>query len=117
MTVNVQAGRTYSFDAYLSVTGSAGGVQAAIGGTATTTDVRYDGYVVDAAAAGTKGAAQAAALGTAVANPATITGPASAVIRGTVTVLAAGTLTVQAAQATSSATIDRHQARFVCVVP
>lgn len=105
LSVNVLAGRTYSFEAYLSFTdAAAGGIQAAIAGTATATDIRYDGFIVDSAANGIKGNTQAAALGTAVASS-TTTGTAGLVlIKGTITVNAAGTLLVQAAQNTSNAT-------------
>lgn len=105
LTVNVAAGRTYSFEAYLSFTdAAAGGIQAAIAGTATATAIEYDGWIIDSGANGIKGNTQATSLGTAVAT-ATTTGTAGVVlIKGTITVNAAGTLTVQAAQNTSNGT-------------
>src|SRR5262249_31702516 len=95
----------YSFDAHLSWTdAAAGGIQCAIAGTATATNIVYDGWIVDSAANGIKGNAQATALGTAVAS-ATTTGTAGHVeIHGTITVNVAGTLLVQCAQNTSNAT-------------
>src|SRR5262249_47715660 len=76
LSTNVQASRNYSFDAHLSWTdAAAGGIQCAIAGTATATNIVYDGWIVDSAANGIKGNAQATALGTAVAS-ATTTGTA-----------------------------------------
>jgi hypothetical protein len=105
LTVNVAAGRTYSFVAELSWTdAAAGGLQLAMAGTATATNIIYDGYIIDSGANGIKGNAQATALGGVVAS-ATTTGTAGhARISGTITVNAAGTLLVQAAQNTSSGT-------------
>ena len=105
LSVNVAAGRTYSFEAYLSFTdAAAGGIKAAIAGTATATAIEYDGWIIDSAANGIKGNTQATALATTVAS-ATTTGTAGVVqIKGTITVNAAGTLLVQAAQNTSSGT-------------
>jgi hypothetical protein len=105
LSVNVQAGRSYFFEAYLSFTcAAAGGARAAIAGTATATAIEYDGYIVDSGANGIKGNVQATALGTAVGAVAT-TGTAGLIlIRGTITVNAAGTLLVQGAQGVSSAT-------------
>jgi hypothetical protein len=105
LSVNVQAGRTYAFEADIIWTdAAAGGIQLAIGGTATATAILYDGWIVDSAANGIKGNAQGAALGAAVANAATTGTAGHAQIRGTITVNAAGTLTVQAAQSVSNAT-------------
>lgn len=116
LSVNVAAGRTYYFEAELSFTdAAAGGIQAAISGTATATNIIYDGWIVDSAANGIKGNAQATALGGAVASS-TTTGTAGHVtIQGTITVNAAGTLTVQAAQNTSSgtATVVKRGSRFI----
>jgi len=105
LSVNVQAGRSYFFEAYLSFTcAAAGGARAAIAGTATATAIEYDGYIVDSGANGIKGNVQATALGTAVGAVAT-TGTAGLIlIRGTITVNAAGTLLVQGAQGVSSTT-------------
>jgi hypothetical protein len=105
LTVNVAAGRTYSFQVEISWTdAAAGGIQLAMSGTATATNIIYDGWIVDSAANGIKGNAQATALGTAVANAATTGTAGHASIFGTITVNAAGTLTVQAAQSVSNGT-------------
>jgi hypothetical protein len=104
LTFSAVAGSTYSFDAYLSCTcAAAGGVKAAIGGTATVTNIIYDGWVLDTNAI--KGQANSTALAGVVASTVT-TATAGIVIRikGTITVLAAGTVTVQFAQNTSNAT-------------
>ena len=100
----VASGNTYSFDVYLTCTdAAAGGVKAAIAGTATATSIVYDGYVIESNAI--KGQANATALGTAVASS-TTTATSGIVIRiqGTITVNAGGTLTVQFAQNTSNGT-------------
>ena len=104
LSVQVAAGRTYSFEAKLFVTdAAAGGVQAAIAGTATATAIQYAGYTV--ADNAIKGLTNATALGVAVASTlTTITAGIMVQIFGTVTVNAAGTLTVQMAQNTSNAT-------------
>jgi hypothetical protein len=104
LSVNVIAGRTYAFEAYLSCTcAAAGGVKAAIGGTCTATSIIYDGWALDTNAI--KGQANSTALGGAVASTVT-TATAGVVIqiKGSITVNAAGTLTIQFAQNTSSAT-------------
>jgi len=121
LSVSVAAGRTYSFQADLSFTdAAAGGIQAAIAGTCTATNIIYDGWIVDSAANGIKGNAQATALATAVAN-ATTTGTAGhLVIKGTITVNAAGTLLVQAAQSVSNGTattVKRGSTFFVYDMP
>ena len=105
LSVNVIAGRTYTFIAYLSFTCvAAAGIAAAIAGTCTATAIEYDGYIIDSGANGIKGNAQATALGALVAD-APITGAAGLVkVRGTITVNAAGTLLVQAAQSVANAT-------------
>lgn len=105
LSANVAAGRTYSFVAELSWTdAAAGGLQLAISGTATATNIIYDGYIIDSAANGIKGNAQATALGTAVASSTTTGTAGHAKVSGTITVNAAGTLLVQAAQNTSNGT-------------
>ena len=105
MTVNVAAGRTYAFQVEVFFTDiAAGGIQLAMAGTATATNIIYNGYIVDSAANGIKGNTQATALATAVANAATTGANGVAKISGTITVNAAGTLTVQAAQFASNAT-------------
>ena len=104
LTTNVQAGRTYGFQAELSGTwAAAGGVRAAIAGTATATNIVYDGWIVDSAANGIKGNAQSAALAGVVANAATTGTAGHVTISGAITVNAAGTLLVQAAQSVSNA--------------
>ena len=105
LVVNVAAGRTYGFEAELSITmAAAGGIKCAIGGSCTATNIIYDGWIVDAAAAGIKGNAQAAALLGPVASAATTGTTGHVTIRGAITVNAAGTLTVQAAQFAANAT-------------
>jgi len=104
LTTNVQAGRTYGFQAELSGTwAAAGGVRAAIAGTATATNIVYDGWIVDSAANGIKGNAQSTALAGIVANAATTGTAGHVTISGAITVNAAGTLLVQAAQSVSNA--------------
>jgi hypothetical protein len=107
LTVALYAGRTYSFDVYLSFTdAAAGGIQAAMvsDGTLTATAIEYDGWIIDSAANGIKGNAQSAVLGGVVAS-ATTTGTAGVVqIKGTITVNVAGTIKVQAAQNTTNGT-------------
>jgi hypothetical protein len=76
----------------------------AMGGTSTATNIIYDGYIIDSAANGIKGSAQATALGGVVANAATTGTAGHAKISGTITVNAAGTLTVRAAQFASNGT-------------
>jgi len=105
MVVNVNAGRVYAFEAELSFTcAAAGGIQCAIGGSATVTNIIYDGWIVDSAANGIKGNAQATALNGVVANAATTGTSGHVTIRGTIEVNAAGNLTVRAAQNTANAT-------------
>ncbi len=107
LSVNVQAGRTYNFEACIFVASSAtaGGVQGAISGTATATSIVYAGWTYDSGATTIHGYAQATALGTQVglATGTTSTVP-TLMIYGSITVNAAGTLTVQAAQGASNAT-------------
>jgi hypothetical protein len=104
LSINVAAGRTYTFVAELFVTdAAAGGVQAAIGGTCTATAIQYTGYTI--ADNAIKGKGNATALGTAVGSTLT-TETAGIVVRisGTITVNLAGTLTVRMAQNTSNGT-------------
>ena len=105
LLVNVQAGRTYAFYAYIAcqTTTAAAGFRAGIGGTCTATNIVYDGYCLDTNT--TKGQARAAALGGVVANSGTVTTVTGAIIeiQGEITVNAAGTLTVQIAQSVSTA--------------
>jgi hypothetical protein len=76
-------------------------VQAAIGGSASATAVRYEALVHDAAAV--KAQARATALGTAVGGV-TAVSAAKVEIEGLITVNAGGTLTVQFAQNASNGT-------------
>lgn len=100
LTVNVTATKTYSFNATIYTTSNiAGGVQAAIGGTATATAIIYEGETTAAAAVGAQ--TRATALGTTVGGITTVT-VARIDIVGTITVNAGGTLTVQFAQNASS---------------
>jgi hypothetical protein len=116
MVVNVAAGRTYGFEVDIPFTcAAAGGIRCAIAGTATATNIIYDGWIVDSAANGIKGNTRASALAAAVANAA-IAGTAGHVtISGTITVNAAGTLTVQAAQSVTNgtATVVKQGAKFI----
>jgi hypothetical protein len=116
LIVNVNAGRTYAFEAELSFTcAAAAGIKCAISGSATVTNIIYDGWIVDSAANGIKGNAQATALGGTVAAAA-ITGTAGHVtIRGTIEVNAAGTLSVQAAQnvLNATATVVKRGSQFI----
>lgn len=101
----LQAGRTYTFIAELPFTcATTGGVQAAMSGTATVTDIRYDGWIIDSAANGIKGNAQSAALDGVVASALTAGTAGHITIKGTITVNAAGTLFVAFAQNTSDGT-------------
>jgi hypothetical protein len=115
LSVSVQAGRTYAFESELYVTdAAAGGVQAAIAGTATATAIQYTGYTI--ADNAIKGKTNATALATAVGS--TVTTETSGIvvrITGTITVNAAGTLTVQMAQNTSNgtATVAKRGSYFI----
>jgi hypothetical protein len=115
LSVTVTAGRTYTFVTELFVTdAAAGGVQAAIAGTATATAIQYTGYTI--ADNAIKGKTNATALATAVGSTLT-TETAGIVVRvtGTITVNVGGTLTVQMAQNTSSgtATIAKRGSYFI----
>lgn len=100
LTANVAASGTYRFEARLYTTSAnTGGVKFAIGGTATATDIIYEGVTTDAGViTQTRAGALATTVG-AVTNATT----AYTVITGTITVNAAGTLTVQFAQNASDA--------------
>jgi hypothetical protein len=109
LSVNVAGGNSrYKIRAVLFVTSliSAGGVQAALSGTATINTIIYSGWGMDSGSTPVHGYAQATSLGTAVASSAgawTSTNP-TIIIEGEVYVGAAGTITVQFAQNTSNAT-------------
>jgi hypothetical protein len=104
LSVNVAAGLTYYFEAYLTCTdAAAGGVKAAIAGTATATTIIYDGWLTDSNTI--LGQTNATSLATAVASSiTTATSGLVITIKGTISVNAAGTLTVQFAQNTSNGT-------------
>jgi hypothetical protein len=106
MSVALQASRNYSFIVEVSFTCTAAqGIRAAMVATAslTASNIVYDGYIIDSAANGIKGNAQATSLGTVVANAA-ITGTAGHLrIAGTITVGVAGTLNFQFAQSSAAA--------------
>lgn len=107
LKVEVEKGRTYRFSALLFVKSMAvaGGTKAAIAGTCTAVDIRYEGYSLEAGATPLHGYAQATALGGAVADTAAYTNTIATIyIRGTITVNAAGNLRVQFAQNTSDVT-------------
>jgi hypothetical protein len=99
LSVNVAAGRTYTFRAVLYTTSNvAGGVKVAIGGTATATTIVYEARTIDA---GLITQSRATALGSAVGAVTAVTA-AQIIIEGTITVNAAGTLTIQFAQNASN---------------
>ena len=99
LSVTVEAGRSYKFEAVLYTTSNvAGGVKAAMAGTATATAIVYEGLATNA---GTTTQARGAAMAAAVAAVTAVTA-ALIVIRGTITVNAGGTLTVQFAQNASN---------------
>lgn len=115
LSVNVAAGRTYTFEARLMVTdAAAGGVQAAINGTCTATAIQYTGWTI--ADNAIKGKTNATALNTAVGSTTTTETSGIVVeIVGTITVNAAGTLLVRMAQNTSNgtATIAKRGSYFI----
>ena len=97
LTQNVLAGQSYHFRVWAPTTATAaGGIQFAIAGTATATNITYEGYIDGA----TK--TRASALAAAVCSSASAT-TGTATIEGTIQVNAAGTLTVQFAQNTTNA--------------
>ncbi len=101
LTATLVAGKTYRFEAILYTTSNvAGGVQFAIAGTATATNIIYESFpAYPSLGIGGRGTA----LGTAVSAVTAVTA-ASLTIKGTITVNAAGTLTVQFAQNASFGT-------------
>jgi hypothetical protein len=106
LSIALQAGRTYAFEAELSFTCTAAqGIRAAMvaSGGLTATNIIYDGWILDSGANGIKGNVQATALGTVVANAA-LTGTAGHVtIKGVITVNVAGSLQVHFAQSVAAA--------------
>lgn len=104
LTRNVEAGRTYAFTAVLYTTSNvAGGVKAAIGGTATATSIIYQADVLDGSTQATVGTARATSLATTVGDVTAVTA-ARITISGTIVVNAAGTLVPQFAQNASNGT-------------
>lgn len=104
LTFNVEAGRTYDFEAVLGTTSNAsGGIKAAISGTATATSIFYDSIIWQTGATVAPGVSRATALNTTVANVTSVTA-GTIIIKGTIKVNAAGTLTVQFAQNASNGT-------------
>jgi hypothetical protein len=103
LSVAVQAGRTYSFEAALFVTPDAvGGAKYAIAGTATATAIIYEiTHVSDTGNSITIASRQTALGGSAGAGGA---GTGLCRIKGLITVNAAGTLTVQFAQNAANGT-------------
>lgn len=101
LSVTVEAGKTYYFEAILYTTCHAtGGLKMAIAGTCTATAVIYQGICFGNG--GTTASTRATALGTGISATG---GTAERMhITGTITVNAGGTLTVQFAQAASHAT-------------
>lgn len=100
LSVTVTAGKAYSFVATLYTTSNvAGGVKAAIAGTATATAIIYEGQTTAAAVIGAQ--TRSTALGTTVGAITAVT-VARIDICGTITVNGGGTLTVQFAQNASS---------------
>lgn len=109
LTATVAAAGVYRFEAKLYTTSNvAGGVKAAIAGTATATNIVYDALVYQGGVSTGTGTARGAAMAAAVGDVTAVT-TAFVKIEGTITVNAAGTLTVQlaanAATGTTSALI------------
>lgn len=99
LTRNVEAGRAYAFEAVLFTTSDvAGGVKAAISGTATATSIIYEGLTINA---GLITQSRTTTLGNTVGAVTAVTA-ATIIIKGTIVVNAAGTLTVQFAQNASN---------------
>lgn len=102
LSVTLQAGLSYQFEAVLFTTSNiAGGVQAAVKGTCTATAIIYEGEATAAAAIGAQ--TRATSLGTAVGAVTAVTA-ARIDICGLITVNTAGTLTIQFAQNVSNGT-------------
>jgi hypothetical protein len=103
LSFNVEAGKTYSFEAVLLFSNGSvtPGAKVAIGGGCTVTSLITDAIMIDGSTVYT---GRATSLGSAIVSA----GPTdnvdfSVTVRGTVTVNAAGTLTVQIAQASNNA--------------
>ncbi len=101
---NVEASKAYAFRAVLYTTSDvAGGIKAAIAGTATATSIVYESLVIQTGTTVATTASRSVVLGGTVANVTAVT-VATVIIEGTILVNAAGTLTVQFAQNASSVT-------------
>jgi len=104
MSVSLQASRKYRFEVHLPCTcgASAGGVKAALAGTATWTSIIYDGWTMDGNTIA--GYARATAIATAVGAATTTSTTPTIIIKGFGTVNAGGTFTTQFGQNVSNAT-------------
>ena len=104
LSANVIAGRTYSFDAVLFLTMDATGLgKAAIGGTATATNIVFDGWCSRTAQSSILSVGFVNSMGTATTAFGTNT-IKTVTLRGTITVNTGGTLTVQFAESSASGT-------------
>jgi hypothetical protein len=104
LSANVAAGRTYSFEAVLFLTLDATGLgKIAIGGTATATNIAFDGWCSRAAQTSMLSLGFINSMGTAT-TAISVNSIKTVTLRGTITVNAAGTLTVQLAQSSASGT-------------
>ena len=102
LSVSVTSGKTYYFTATLyTVSDSAGGVKAAIAGTATATTIIYEGQTTNSGTI--SGQTRVTSLGSAVGAVTSVTA-GRIDISGTITANAGGTLTVQFAQNVSDGT-------------
>lgn len=110
LTRNVMAGEVYAIRAVLFTTSNvAGGVQCAIGGTATATSIIAEADVKDGSALATAGTTRVAALATAMGDVTAVTA-ARITIEGQIVVNAAGTITIQFAQNASNGTASTVKA-------
>ena len=104
LSINVEAGKAYAFQAVLFTTSNiASGVKAAIAGTATATSITYESLVMQTGTTVPTTASRSTALAGTVANVTAVT-VATIRIIGSILVNAAGTLTVQLATNTGSNT-------------
>jgi len=102
LTENVEASRVYGFRAVIRTTAAAtGGIKLSVSGTATMTNINYEGILFNGATVTAQ--TRATALDTAVCAV-TNTTAGTCVIEGAFTVNAAGTLTIQFAQNASDGT-------------
>jgi hypothetical protein len=102
LTENVEASRVYGFRAVIRTTAAAtGGIKLSVSGTATMTNINYEGILFNGATVTAQ--TRATALDTSVCAV-TNTTAGTCVIEGAFTVNAAGTLTIQFAQNASDGT-------------